>query len=263
MEYKQVFTTALCIIPPQEVWAPMQLIREKYDKGYVRWMPHFNFLYPFVTFDEFPEAEKLLKESLSKIKPFKVKLEKFGSFDQKNESVLWIKPESDVIREVNNQISKVYKPNRKDFVPHISVGQFPKNEIQTWLKKFQKEWKPIEFECNEICLIGRYGFDDPMKVRAVIPFGDAKSSIEIFPIKIQENFNVYVSNLDEGAKEKDIFEFFSKFNVRKITIPRDKITNATKGYCFLDFDNPEDQKKVIDLKTIKINGMEVTLKKAK
>lgn len=34
------FEAAVIIMPPKEQWAQIQAIREKYDKAFVRWMPH-------------------------------------------------------------------------------------------------------------------------------------------------------------------------------------------------------------------------------
>eukprot|EP01080_Neovahlkampfia_damariscottae_P007930 gene7930-12398_t len=266
MEFKKVYKTALCVIPPKDVWEQIQAIRKIHDSTYERWMPHFNYLYPFVGFEEFPEAEKLLKEKMKNIEPFKVKVEKFGYFSQKDVAVLWVKPESDVLQKLHNEITKVYEANRKDFKPHISVGQFPKNEVQKMMEKFQKEWKPIEFIVNEICLIGRYGNDDPMKVRSILHFGkENKSTIKIFPIEKQkENYNVHIGGLSSDVTEKNLEEIFIKYNVKKVDIVKDKNNGLPKGFGFLEFENEKDQKTVIaKMNGYKINNKAIKLNKAK
>jgi hypothetical protein len=48
---KRVVQSALCIIPPEDLWEPIQHIRRERDKAFPRWMPHINLLYPF-----YPEA---------------------------------------------------------------------------------------------------------------------------------------------------------------------------------------------------------------
>jgi hypothetical protein len=40
----KVFTSAVVIIPPEELWIPIQKIRKKYDRQINRWMPHITLL---------------------------------------------------------------------------------------------------------------------------------------------------------------------------------------------------------------------------
>jgi hypothetical protein len=48
--------TAFAIVPPEEVWGPIQAIRRRYDRQIHRWMPHINLLYPFRSRADFPNA---------------------------------------------------------------------------------------------------------------------------------------------------------------------------------------------------------------
>ena len=50
---KKTHKTAVVIIPPEDVWDPIQKIREKYDRQFRRWMPHITLIYPFRPFEEF------------------------------------------------------------------------------------------------------------------------------------------------------------------------------------------------------------------
>jgi hypothetical protein len=36
--------TAVVVIPPDDLWAPIQALREKYDRHFRRWMPHITLL---------------------------------------------------------------------------------------------------------------------------------------------------------------------------------------------------------------------------
>ncbi len=42
------YETALCIVPPRQLWAPVDRLRALYDKAYEKWPPHVNLVYPFV-----------------------------------------------------------------------------------------------------------------------------------------------------------------------------------------------------------------------
>jgi hypothetical protein len=42
--------TVIAVVPPEQVWGPIQDIRRRHDRQHIRrWMPHVNLLYPFRT----------------------------------------------------------------------------------------------------------------------------------------------------------------------------------------------------------------------
>jgi hypothetical protein len=61
--------TAVAVVPPQEVWGPIQAIRERHDRQFRRWMPHKNFLYPFYPAGRFGEALPPLVAACVKVAP--------------------------------------------------------------------------------------------------------------------------------------------------------------------------------------------------
>ncbi len=92
---KLEFKSSLCIIPPKEQCKQIQTIRSLHDPAYDRWMPHINFLYPFVPDSEFKFSSELIKNGLD-IEPFKIKLEPFGYFKQKKQMwTMFMKIEND------------------------------------------------------------------------------------------------------------------------------------------------------------------------
>jgi len=50
------YDTALCLVPPQELWGPVERLRALYDKSYEKWPPHVNLVYPFVRVQDLPDA---------------------------------------------------------------------------------------------------------------------------------------------------------------------------------------------------------------
>ncbi|CAG8623079.1 16825_t:CDS:2, partial [Dentiscutata heterogama] len=48
LQQMKSYKSAICIIPPKSQWPNIQLIRQKHDKHYKRWMPHINLIYPFI-----------------------------------------------------------------------------------------------------------------------------------------------------------------------------------------------------------------------
>jgi hypothetical protein len=52
--------------------------------------------------------------------------------------------------------------------PHMTIGQFPQDQIEAWRERLQADWEPIEFDVSELSLIGRDGPNDNFSVRATI-----------------------------------------------------------------------------------------------
>ena len=75
------FKTSLAILPPRRLWDEIQCQRVFNDKGFVRWPPHINLLYPFRrdTGSTFRDAAQAATDALSQTLPFKVFLQNFCS----------------------------------------------------------------------------------------------------------------------------------------------------------------------------------------
>lgn len=58
---KLVFTTAIVVIPPENVWPAIQAIRWKHDAKVRRWMPHITLVYPCLPVAAFPVAQDRLE----------------------------------------------------------------------------------------------------------------------------------------------------------------------------------------------------------
>ncbi|KAL8381246.1 hypothetical protein RB595_005498 [Gaeumannomyces hyphopodioides] len=48
--------TALCIVPPRDLWPSVDRLRALYDKAYKKWPPHLNLVYPFVRVESLERA---------------------------------------------------------------------------------------------------------------------------------------------------------------------------------------------------------------
>ncbi|KAF2470501.1 uncharacterized protein BDR25DRAFT_334500 [Lindgomyces ingoldianus] len=58
------YETALGIIPPIEQCQDVDLLRSLYDKGYGKWPPHVNLIYPFVAPEYLPRAKAQIQSRL-------------------------------------------------------------------------------------------------------------------------------------------------------------------------------------------------------
>ncbi|MBN1206467.1 MAG: DUF504 domain-containing protein [Myxococcaceae bacterium] len=88
-----VHQAAVVLIPPEELWGPIQALRAEHDRNYQRWMPHVTLLYPFVPEEHFAEAEELITQALRDLAPFQVTLSGFGHFEHRGSVTAWLRPE--------------------------------------------------------------------------------------------------------------------------------------------------------------------------
>jgi 2'-5' RNA ligase len=232
---KRVVTSAICVIPPKEIWGSIQEIRQKYDKAYGRWMPHINFIYPFVESKEFAIAEQILKEELSEVECFKVTLGEFGSFSQKGQNLVFLDPKSKELESLYKCVDKHYPGERKVFHAHMTVAQFPKDESRKQMTRLEKNWKPLQFEVRELHMISRVG-DDPFEIRCSIPLKGHNGEFTFKTISMpeeKESHEIFVGNLDFGTTEQNLLAFFEKFKPLGVRIP--KKDGVGRGFAFVSF----------------------------
>lgn len=184
---KKVHTSAVCVIPPKSLWRRIQSIRKEHDKGFARWMPHINVLYPFYADDNDGDALKRhadkAYEALADVFPGECRLESFKYFVHRRSCTLWLEPRPDrTLQEIHAALVKSF-PECTDlsldtsrditsFVPHLSVGQWPnENTVNDALDDYQKDWETAAWTINEIAFISRSGKEDPFTVRWKIPLG--------------------------------------------------------------------------------------------
>lgn len=169
--------TAVAVVPPQEVWVPIQAIRERHDRQVRRWPPHVNLLYPFYPPERFDEAAPHLVAACARISPFTVMLAEFRFFRHSSrKATLWLVPEpkEDLVRL--QAALQAACPDCDDlsrfaagFTPHLSVGQASSpEEARRLLDAFEATWKPICFELSAITLLRRQ-HGTPFEIEQQIP----------------------------------------------------------------------------------------------
>lgn len=178
-----VHRSAVAILPPQEVWGPIQAIREQFDKHVERWMPHVNLLYGFLPEEHFPAAAALLADALRGVAPFTITFAEFGRFDHRASTTVWLRPRTEpegAIEALQAKLQAVFpqcdeqsEVGEHGFTPHHSVAQFRKaDEAEKKMAEWRRRWHPLSFRVSSIALISRRG-DEPFAVRHEIPLGGA------------------------------------------------------------------------------------------
>jgi poly(A) polymerase len=87
-----VYESILAIIPPEDLFAPIQAIRQQYDAGFVRIVPHLTLLYGFLPDRYFEEVVDLIAPILAKIPPFTITLADFQIFTHHQTVTAYLRP---------------------------------------------------------------------------------------------------------------------------------------------------------------------------
>ena len=155
-------TTAVVLIPPETVQAPIQAIRRIHDRNVERWMPHITLLYPFAVHRDFAAVMPALAQAAQEVFPFSVEFARFDDFRHRKSSTMFLIPEpaNDIV-QLHNTLVK-HLPDYDDtaryaggFHPHLSVGQFQHRSLRTEQQRLQKKWKPLRCEMTAFSLIYR------------------------------------------------------------------------------------------------------------
>lgn len=127
---KLTYTTAIVVIPPQDAWPAIQVIRTKHDSKVRRWMPHITLVYPCVPVSDFPAVQERLAIACHDLPAFEVELAEFRTFRHRRvDYTIWLapKPEAALI-ELQAVVQRAVLGDelvggrRQGFQPHLGVG---------------------------------------------------------------------------------------------------------------------------------------------
>ncbi|XP_014558937.1 hypothetical protein COCVIDRAFT_93121 [Bipolaris victoriae FI3] len=199
--------SALVLLPPSRITAPIEAIRSVYDKQFLRWPPHINLLYPFLASPS--ESCKLkhdirirIEQVARAIPPFHMSLESDqpGVFHHnlKNKTV-WLGPTTySNIRKLQAALYSEFSVNgvdrdRRPFMPHISVGKAQSQggvdeisvEITKSISEFlshnaEKDDKPttLEWYVDRVHVLERKDEKDRFKIVGTISLGEPSTRVE-------------------------------------------------------------------------------------
>jgi 2'-5' RNA ligase len=127
--------SALVLLPPSTITAPIEAVRCIHDKQFLRWPPHINLLYPFL---ESPsrsvgnlrnDISMRIEKVTHAIKPFRISLSSYppGIFhhSQKNKTI-WLDPATQHLYRLQAALRSEFfriEPARSRFRPHLTVGK--------------------------------------------------------------------------------------------------------------------------------------------
>jgi poly(A) polymerase len=176
--FAPTYESMLAIIPPEDLFPPIQSIRQRYDGSrFIRIPPHITLLCGFVPEQYFDEVVDLIAPILAKIEPFTIEFADFEIFTHLKSSTAYLRPivkPQGALHELQNTLYKLfpqcYEQNTKTiegFNPHLSVGQFANaNEAAEKLP----QWHPLKFTVDSVVLMSR-SRNGPCEIRQIIGIG--------------------------------------------------------------------------------------------
>jgi 2'-5' RNA ligase len=176
----KTYKTALVLIPPPEIWPPIQGIRQGHDRHFVRWMPHISLLYPFRERGDWEGLYGPLARACQSIAPFDIELASFDAFQHRSSYTLWLAPEPrGAIVHLQAVLYGVVpdcddtRQHQGGFTPHLSVGQVSgRDRRDKLLGELRAAWQTCRFCARAVSLIWRGDPpDDTFRLGQTIPLG--------------------------------------------------------------------------------------------
>lgn len=177
---RKTHRTAVVAIPPDDLWAPVQALRQQYDRHFRRWMPHITLLYPFRPPAEFKRVAPILAQACRLTEPFEVRLKRFDFFSHSRHSTtFYLAPEPAAAIKALHQALLDKFPDCHDvtlfaggFTPHLSLGQTRNRDIEAFCRRCQVTWRPLSFTLEHVQMIWRNEPpDDVFRIASVLPLG--------------------------------------------------------------------------------------------
>lgn len=137
--------TALALIVTGDDAVKINSIRQENDRAHDRWMPHVNFVFPFVPADRLDEMNARLQRRLGGVGGFDVHFDCVGHFKQKKAITANIQPARKdelqaLFARIHDELSGDVPFKHAQFEPHLTLGQFSKAVaderlagLRTWL----------------------------------------------------------------------------------------------------------------------------------
>lgn len=136
------------------IYNVVESIRTSNDKAFTRWPPHINFIFPFVSSQNFDETKRILESEaiqkiINEIKSVGITFDEVSYFDQKKIVTFHLKPNKeshDLLEKlyvaVTTQINSKFpfcESKRKVFHPHLTLGQCLKTNWNNGFDRTIKE----------------------------------------------------------------------------------------------------------------------------
>ncbi|KAK8105847.1 hypothetical protein PG999_009206 [Apiospora kogelbergensis] len=161
--------TALCIIPPRQLWPSLNSLRSLYDKSYERWPPHINLVYPFVKAEALPQATAQIADQFrsrntgASSQTLPVSLDAADVFVHRHDNTIFI---HDSIKEHTRKLSDAraailaalgHESDSASYRMHLTIGQTEdaSSDLHKFLLRKASLIPAVEWEAAELCILIR------------------------------------------------------------------------------------------------------------
>eukprot|EP00047_Mylnosiga_fluctuans_P005694 m.242138 g.242138 ORF g.242138 m.242138 type:complete len:173 (+) comp13971_c0_seq1:54-572(+) len=161
------------LLEDQEHVRVVDEIRAEHDKAFGRWMPHINFIFPFIAEDRLDDAAARLRTELAAMQPFDLRLDDIGSFSQRDKATVHLRSRDNaamtaLFAAIQRALPEV-PVKHAQFHPHMTLGQWPKQAVPDAM--LRAHFGPgITARVRAVCIITRPR-DGPFTVHTAIPLG--------------------------------------------------------------------------------------------
>jgi 2'-5' RNA ligase/endonuclease/exonuclease/phosphatase family metal-dependent hydrolase len=156
--------TALCVIPPRELWSSVDALRGLYDKAYTAWPPHINLAYPFVRPEVLEDAAQIL-QGFTTENSLQLVLDVADNFKHKHHNTIFLgsNPDSGAAElsklrdRVSDAFGQLQGAGNESFIPHMTIGQSedPEAAPHHFLLEKARLLTPLEWKVKELAILVR------------------------------------------------------------------------------------------------------------
>lgn len=205
--------SAICLIPPEDLWSPINSIRRLYDKAHEKWPPHINLVYPFVRPDLIPEVVDILRRlDLTSLAPTTISLREADAFNHKSHNTIILRPRQRGPRLASELVNAIREavgwPAQDDYNAHMTVGQTEdaESDSHNFLMNKARLLTPVTWDVGRLAILVRDSPGGPVSGRPMQLWG----YIDIHSQQLHQSLPPLKFHLDaskQGAHAQETFQF--------------------------------------------------------